>query len=319
MKLIVQIPCLDEEATIAATIGDIPRQIPGIDTVEVLVVDDGSTDGTVPAALAAGADHVVRFARNRGLGHAFRAGFDACLRLGADIIVNTDGDNQYCGADIPRLVRPILDGRADLVIGDRQTGRIEHFSPGKRLLQRVGSRTISRLAAVEIPDVASGFRAFSREAALRLHTFTDFDHTAEHAVQAGQLRLAVASVPIRTNPKARESRLFAHIGQFVLRSGIISLRAYTRYRALKVFAVCGAATFAGGVLLGLRFLYYFLFTAEGHLHVQSVILAAILLLAGFQMLLTGIVADLIATNRSLQEEALTRLRRLELGRGEAES
>jgi glycosyltransferase involved in cell wall biosynthesis len=312
-RLIVQIPCLNEAATIAQTIRDIPRRIDGIDTVEVLVVDDGSTDGTAQAALAAGADHLVRFPRNRGLGHAFRAGFDASLRLGADLIVNTDGDNQYCGDDVAALVRPIIQGRADLVIGDRQTAGIGHFSPIKRWLQGIGSRVISRLATVQIPDVASGFRAFSRDAALQLSTFTDFDHTAEHAVQAGQRRLAVVSVPVRTNPKARESRLFASLGQFAVRSGIISLRTYAQYRALKVFAVLGTVTFGLGVLLGLRFLWYFLFTDEGYSHVQSVVLAAILLLAGFQMVLTGIVADLIATNRCLLEDALTRVRRLELG------
>ena len=312
MKLIVQISCLNEEKTIAETIADIPREIDGVDTVEVLVVDDGSVDATAREALAAGAEHLVRFPRNRGLGHAFRAGFDACLRLGADIIVNTDGDNQYRGADIARLVEPIVAGRAELVIGNRQTATIGHFSPLKRFLQNFGSRMISRLARVDIPDVASGFRAFSREAALQLSTFTDFDHTAEHAVQAGQRRMAVVSVPIRTNPKARESRLFSTLSEFVLRSALISLRTYTQYRALKVFALFGAVTFLLGVSIGLRFLYFFFFTEEGYTHVQSIILAAILLLAGFQMVLTGIVADLIATNRSLLEDALTRIRRLEL-------
>lgn len=312
MKLIVQIPCLNEEATIGETIRDIPRGIEGIDQVEILVIDDGSIDGTAQEALAAGADHLIRFPRNRGLGHAFKAGFDACLKLGADIIVNTDGDNQYCGKDVAVLVAPVVQARADLVIGDRQTWRIGHFSPLKRLLQRSGSRVIGRLAGLDLPDVASGFRAFSREAALQLATFTSFDHTAEHAVQAGQRHLAVLSVPIRTNPKTRESRLFAHIGEFVLRSGLISLRSYTRYRALQVFALFGTVTFSLGFVLGLRFLYYFLFTDQGYTHVQSLILAAILLLAGFQMFLTGIVADLIATNRSLQEDTLTRIRKIEL-------
>jgi glycosyltransferase involved in cell wall biosynthesis len=312
MRLIVQIPCLNEEETLPATVRDIPRRIEGIDQVEILVIDDGSTDRTAQVARELGVDHVVVFPRNRGLGHAFQAGFDACLKLGADIIVNTDGDNQYCGGDIPLLVKPILEGRADLVIGDRQTHSIAHFSSVKRLLQRSGSRMISRLAGLALPDVASGFRAFSRETALQLCTFATFDHTAEHAVQAGQKRLAVLSVPIHTNPKSRESRLFANISQFVLRSGSISLRTYTQYKALKVFAICGALTFLLGVLLGLRFLFYFFLTAEGVLHVQSVILAAILLLAGFQMFLTGIVADLIATSRSLLEDTLTRVKKIEL-------
>ncbi len=316
MKLIVQIPCLNEEDTLPATVRDIPRHIEGIDTIEILVIDDGSTDRTGEVARQAGVDHVVRFPRNRGLGHAFKTGFDTCLRLGADIIVNTDGDNQYCGGDIPLLVRPILEGRADLVIGDRQTHGIAHFSPLKRLLQGAGSRVISRMARLRVPDVASGFRAYSRQAALRLSTFTDFDHTAEHVVKAGQDRLAVLSVPIRTNPKARESRLFSHIGEFVFKSGLISLRTYARYQALRIFALFGALAFAAGFLLGLRFLYYLFLTEEGYTHIQSLILAAILLLAGFQMFLTGIVADLIATNRTMLEDTLARVKRLEMEREE---
>ncbi|MCC7261738.1 MAG: glycosyltransferase family 2 protein [Candidatus Latescibacteria bacterium] len=312
MKLIVQIPCLNEEDTLPATVKDIPRQIEGIDQVEILVIDDGSTDRTSAVARELGVDHVVRFPRNRGLGHAFKAGFDTCLKLGADIIVNTDGDNQYFGGDIALLVKPILEGRADLVIGDRQTGAIGHFSPIKRFLQGAGSRVISRMAGIKVPDVASGFRAYSRQAAISLSTFTNFDHTAEHVVKAGQDRLAVVCLPIRTNPKARESRLFSNIGEFVFKSGLISLRTYARYQALRIFALFGTLAFAGGVLLGLRFVYYFLFTDQGFTHIQSLILAAILLLAGFQMFLTGIVADLIATNRSMLEETLARVKKLEL-------
>ena len=315
----MQIPCLNEEETLPATIGDIPREVAGIDRVEVLIIDDGSTDRTSEVARECGADHVLRFPQNRGLGHAFKAGFDACLRLGADIIINTDGDNQYFGGDIDKLVAPIIDGRADLVIGDRQTGDIAHFSPVKRHLQSVGSRVISRLADLSVPDVASGFRAFSRDVAMQLSTFTDFDHTAEHVIESGRKRLAVVSVPIRTNPKLRESRLFSNIGEFVFRSGSISLRAYARYKALKIFALFGAFTFVLGFLIGVRFLYFFLFTEHGMLHVQSLILAAILLLAGFQMFLTGVMADLIATNRSLLEEILHRVRRVELGDRDIES
>ena len=316
MKLIVQIPCLNEEATLPATVQDIPRQIEGIDQVEILVIDDGSTDRTSELARQLGVDHVVRFPRNRGLGHAFKAGFDTCLKLGADIIVNTDGDNQYFGGDIPLLVKPILEGRADLVIGDRQTGAIGHFSFLKRFLQEVGSRVISRMAGLQVPDVASGFRAYSRQAAISLSTFTNFDHTAEHVVKAGQDRLAVVSLPIRTNPKARESRLFSNIGEFVFKSGLISLRTYARYQALRIFALFGTISFCGGILLGLRFIYYLCFTDQGFTHVQSLILAAILLLAGFQMFLTGIVADLIATNRSMLEETLARVKKLELDQQE---
>ncbi|MFT5370303.1 MAG: glycosyltransferase involved in cell wall biosynthesis [Candidatus Latescibacterota bacterium] len=319
VKLIVQIPCLNEEDTLPATVKDIPREVPGIDTVEILIVDDGSTDRTVEVARELGVDHIVKFPKNRGLGYAFKAGFDACLKLGADIIINTDGDNQYYGPDIAALVKPILDGKAHIVIGDRQTGAIGHFGFLKRFLQTFGSKMISRLAHVDVPDVASGFRAYSREAALHLSMFTDFDHTAEHVVQAGQDRLAVEIVPIRTNAKTRESRLFKNIGEFVFKSGMISLRTYARYNALRIFTAFGSVAFVAGIILGLRFVYiYFAMPEQSALHVQSLILAAILLLAGFQMFLTGIVADLIATNRALLEDMSTRVRRLELEDQETE-
>ena len=312
MKLIVQIPCLNEEATLADVLRGIPRSIPGIAAVEVLVIDDGSTDRTVAVARAHGADHILSFPRNRGLGFAIRAGFDRCLKLGADIVVNTDGDNQYEGADIPLLVAPILSGKADIVIGDRQPGKVQDFSPLKQRLQLLGSRIISRLARVEVPDVASGFRAYSHEALMTLNLLTGFDHTAEHTIQAGHQRLAVLSVPIRTNPKARESRLFGSVWEFVGRSGVISLRTWAQYQALPAFFAFGSVSFALGILLGLRFLYFFIFTQTSDLHVQSVVLAAIFLLAGFQMFLTGIVADLIAANRRLLEDTQRRVRELEL-------
>ena len=314
MKLIIQIPCLNEEGTLAGTVADIPREFEGIDEVEILVINDGSTDRTVEVAREAGVDYIVEFPRNRGLGYAFRAGFDACLKAGADIIVNTDGDNQYAGWDIAKLVKPVVEGKAEIVIGDRRTDTIEHFSFTKQALQKMGSRMISRLGNMNIPDVASGFRAYSRDAALQLSTFTDFDHTAEHVVEAGQKHFAVMSVTIDTNPKLRESRLFNNISTFVIRSGLISLRTYTQYKALKIFTLFGSLSYLAGVALGMRFVYYFLFTDQGNLHVQSVILAAILLLAGFQMFLTGIVADLIATNRSLLDDALKRIKSIELDR-----
>ena len=312
MKLMVQIPCFDEEQTLPATLRDIPEKLEGIDEIEILVIDDGSRDRTAEVARAHGVHHVLRFAQNRGLGHAFAAGIDYCLRHGADIIVNTDGDNQYRGEDIAALVRPILEGRAELVIGDRGTAEVEHFSWSKKLLQRVGSRTVSRLAALEVPDAASGFKAYSREAASRIGMSTDFDHTVDHVIQAGRKRIPTVSVPIRTNGKLRESRLFGSVAEFVVRSLGVMLRVYSSYGALRVFSGFGLLTFALGVLLGVRFLYYFFFTDTDHLHVQSLILGAILMLAGFQMVLTGVVADLINSSRATLEDVSYRLRRMEL-------
>jgi glycosyltransferase involved in cell wall biosynthesis len=312
MKLIVQIPCLNEEKTLAATIKDIPRKIEGVDCVEILVIDDGCTDRTVEVAREMGVEHLVRFAGNRGLGYAFAAGIDRCLMLGADIIVNTDGDNQYVGSDISKLIEPIRTGRADIVIGDRQPDTIAHFSLLKKKLQTLGSRVVSRLAALEVLDVASGFRAYSREAAMRLAYSSDFDHTVDHVIQAGRKRMIVRSVRIGTNEQFRESRLFSSMWGFVLRSLGIMLRVYSSYQALKIFTTAGLITASLGVLIGLRFLYIFLFTtATRDLHIQSLILAAILLLAGFQMILAGIVADLINSSRSLLEDVSYRLRRLE--------
>jgi glycosyltransferase involved in cell wall biosynthesis len=312
MRLIVQIPCLNEESTLPATLRDIPRQIPGIDSVEILIIDDGCTDGTVRVAREHGVEHVLQVAGYRGLGHAFAAGIDYCLTLGADIIVNTDGDNQYYGGDIGRLVQPILEGRADLVIGDREPDKVAHFSFIKRKLQVLGSWVVSRLAGTRINDVASGFRAYSREAAMRLACSTDFDHTVDHAIQAGRKRLATVSVPIRTNEKLRESRLFSNIGVFITRSLGIMVRVYSSYRAFRVFAVGGSIAMTLGTLIGLRFLYFFFFTDHHHQHVQSLILAAILLIAGFQMILTGVVADLINSSRAILEDLSYRVRRQEI-------
>lgn len=313
MKLIVQIPCLNEEATLPATLLAIPRLIPGVDRVEVLVIDDGCSDRTVEVARRNGVDHILRFTGNRGLGHAFAAGIDRCLMLGADIIVNTDGDHQYDGGDIPALVQPILEGRADIVIGDRQVESIAHFSPLKRRLQLLGSRVVSRLAGMDVPDVASGFRAYSREAAMRLVQSSDFDHTVDHVIQAGRRRIVTKIVPVRTNEKLRASRLFSNPAVFIVRSLGIMIRTYASYRALAIFSLAGLATGSLGFLLGLRFLYFYLFDpASRDLHVQSLILAAILLLAGFQMILTGIVANLVNSHRAISEDISYRLRRLEM-------
>lgn len=310
----IQIPCLNEEETLPAVLRDIPTQVEGIDEIEVLVIDDGCTDRTVEVARELGVEHIVQFAQNRGLGHAFAAGIDYCLCAGADIIVNTDGDNQYFGGDIATLVKPIVEGRAELVIGDREPAKVAHFSFTKKLLQNLGSSVVSKLAGFEVPDVASGFKAYSREAASRLTMSTDFDHTVDHVIQAGRKRVPTLIVPIRTNEKLRESRLFSNAGEFIGRSLAIMVRVYSSYGALSIFASIGMAIFGLGMLLGLRFVGIFWFTDHSDLHVQSLILAAILMLAGFQMVLTGIVADLINSGRALLEDVSYRLRRMESDR-----
>jgi glycosyltransferase involved in cell wall biosynthesis len=317
----VQIPCLNEEETLPLVLAEIPTRLDGVDEIEIVVIDDGSVDRTSEVARACGVDHVIRFAGNRGLGHAFSTGIDFCLREGADIIVNTDGDNQYNGADIARLVEPILEGRAELVIGDRQVGSLEQFSRTKRWLQVLGSEIVSRLANIEVPDVASGFRAYSREAASRLNMLTDFDHTVDHVIQAGRKRVPTVSVPIRTNVQLRDSRLFSGIGEFITRSLGIMVRVYSSYGgAMRVFTSFGIVALLAGFLLGIRFLYFYFLTDTAELHVQSLILAAILTLAGFQMVLTGIVADLINSSRTILEDVSYRLRRMEdTPRREAES
>lgn len=311
MKLIIQIPCFNEEHTLAATVGDLPRTVAGFDAVEYLVVDDGSTDGTVAAARACGVHHVVRLPRNRGLAFAFAAGLDAALRRGADAVVNTDGDNQYRGEDVAPLVAPILEGRADMVIGTRPIGEIADFSPLKKLLQRLGSATVSLLAGARVPDAASGFRAFSREAAKRLLVTSRFSYTLETIIQAPTKGLAIACVPIRTNPATRPSRLFRSTATFLLRSAGTIGRVFVVYRPFAFFSTLGALLFAPGVALGARFIYFFAM-GEGRGHIQSLILAAVLLLGGVQLFLTGLLAHLSATNRRLAEELLVRVRSLEL-------
>jgi glycosyltransferase involved in cell wall biosynthesis len=310
MKLIIQIPCYNEQETLAETVGDLPRQIPGVDSIEYLVIDDGSTDGTADVARELGIHHIVRFPQNRGLAKGYMAGIDACLRLGADIIVNTDADNQYCGEDIPKLIQPLLDGEADLVVGDRQVDTVAHFSSTKKRLQKFGSWVVRLASNTRIPDATSGFRAIRRNAALRMFVTSEFTYTLETLIQAGQASLAVVAVPIRTNPKTRESRLFRSITEYVRRSGSTILRIYTMYRPLKAFLFMATLLFLAGGGLGVRFLYYHL-TETSTGHVQSLILAAILLISAFMVLLVGLLADLVAANRKLMQDAIVRLRRLE--------
>jgi glycosyltransferase involved in cell wall biosynthesis len=311
MKLIIQIPCYNEEATLLQTVRDLPRALPGVDKIEYLVVDDGSTDRTVEVARESGVHHIVRLGRNRGLAYAFLAGLEAALEAGAEVIVNTDADNQYRGEDVSRLIQPILDGQADIVVGDRGVAALEHFSPFKRFLQCLGSWVVEQAAGIPIPDATSGFRAFTREAALRLTVFSDYTYTLETLIQAGARRMAVVYVPVRTNPQTRRSRLIRSMPSFLTLSAITILRFYTMYRPLRVFTAIGGVLIAGGVALGLRFLYFFL-QGAGTGKVQSLILAAILAIVGFQVCLIGLMADLVRLNRKMLEETLYRLRRMEL-------
>jgi len=313
VKLIIQIPCYNEAKTLPETVADLPRSLPGIDCIEYLVVDDGSTDDTARVARELGVHHVVRFTGNRGLAQAFAAGLDACLVRQADIIVNTDADNQYVGADIARLVEPILAGRADMVVGDRQVASVPSFSPLKRSLQRLGSWVISRAAGAAIPDAASGFRALTREAALRTLVLSSYSYTLETLIQAGAQHMKVEYAPIRTNAPRRPSRLMHHLPDYLSNSATTIVRAYALYRPLRVFVMAGALAIFAGLLLGLRFLYFYAI-GQGDGHVQSLILTAVLLIIGFQTLLIGLVADLVGANRKITEELLYRVRRLESAR-----
>lgn len=307
MKLIIQIPCFNEEESLPAALQSLPRALPGIDQVEILVIDDGSSDRTSQAARQCGADHVVRFRRHRGLAAAFRAGLDAALHLGADLIVNTDADNQYPADQIPALLEPLLAERADMVIGDRGVASQAHFSPLKRSLQKIGSRVLAGASGLPVPDAASGFRAMTREAALRTVVLSDYSYTLETLIQAGAHRLAVEYVPIRTNPQARPSRLMRGLGDYLVNSGATILRSYTLYRPLRVFSTAGAVIFLLGLILAGRYLYFFL-SGQGSGHVQSVVLAAVLLIIGLQVGLIGLLADLISFNRKMLEEILYRER-----------
>jgi len=314
MKLIVQIPALNEAETIAAVIADIPRSIPGVQRVEVLIIDDGSSDDTVAVALRAGADHVVRHTANKGLATAYQTGIDAALRLGADIIVNTDADNQYPGAEIPRLVAPIVAGSADIVIGDRQVGQIEHFSPLKKALQHVGSSVVRWASETDVPDTVSGFRALSREAALRTFVTTDFSYTVEALIQAGKRRLTIAAVPIRTNYVNRPSRLHRGNWNFIKHQGAIIARTYATYEPLKVFSYIAAALFVPGALLLLRAAYIFIARNFGLVasNDQALLVGGVLVVMALVTFLIGLLADLVGGVRRVQQELLYRVRSMQV-------
>ena len=317
VKLVVQIPCFNEADSLPQVLAEIPRLIDGVDEIAILIVDDGSTDRTVEVAQALGVEHIIRQPRNRGLAQAFRTGLDAALRAGADIIVNTDGDNQYAGADIPRLIRPILEGRADIVVGDRCTGEVAHFSPLKKWLQRLGSAVVRWLSDTDVPDTVSGFRAMSRDAALRLNIVSGFSYTVEMLIQAGRKRMAVVSVPVATNKVTRPSRLFRSIPHFIQRSVATMLRIYAMYQPLKVFATLGIVLACLGAVPILRFLWFYA-TGDGEGHIQSLVLGGMLVIIAFLSFLVGLVADLIGFNRQLIEMTLEKVRRIELELGAAQ-
>ena len=314
-KLIVQIPCFNEAETIAATIADIPREIAGVDAVEILIVDDGSNDDTIAVARAAGADHVIENRANKGLAASFQRGLEEALRLGADVIVNTDGDNQYCGGDIPALIAPIVEGRADMTVGDRRTQEIAHFSPLKKFLQKAGSRLVSRLANTDVADAVSGFRAFSRDAAMGVTVRSTFSYTTETLIQAGRKRLVIESVPVRTNAVTRPSRLFRSIPQFLSRTGRTMLRAYAMYEPLKIFMALGTILMALGAIPIVRFLIYYAL-GDGGGKIQSLLIGGVLVLMGGVCVMFALIADLIAYNRQLLEMTLEKVRRIEYGAGE---
>mgnify|MGYP001164097741 CR=1 FL=1 len=307
MKLIIQIPCYNEEKTLPITVADLPRKIDGIEVIEILIIDDGCTDKTVHVAKNLGVDHIVNFNQNKGLAHAFSAGIDKCLELGADIIVNTDADNQYCGSDITKLVEPILKREADVVVGNRQVESIENFSLFKKKLQKIGSYFVRKLSKTEVVDAVSGFRAFSKSAALGINILTDYSYTIENLIQFGHQKLKIVSVPIRTNEKLRDSRLLKSIPSFIGSQLATIVRVYTTYKALKVFTFIGIFLLMPGLYGFLRFLYFY-FIAGGEGHIQSLIFSTTLIIIGFLVIMIGIISDSISNNRKLIEKILYRLK-----------
>ena len=310
MKLIIQIPCYNEEETLTIALNDLPKHIDGIDEIEYLIINDGSKDKTVEVARKWGVHHIVSFKRNKGLAYGFMAGLDACLRNGADIIVNTDADNQYCADDIEKLVRPILDGKTDIVIGERPIDKTEHFSPLKKKLQHFGSWTVRVASNTDIPDAPSGFRAYSREAAMRMNVVNEYTYTLETIVQAGRSKIAMTSVPIRTNAELRPSRLFSSMFGYVKKSMVTIVRAFMMYKPLRFFSIFGGIIFLIGFLIGVRFLVFFV-QGEGNGHVQSLILSSTLLLLGFETFIVGLQADIIAANRKILEDIQYRIKKMD--------
>ncbi|CAA9474688.1 MAG: Glycosyltransferase [uncultured Solirubrobacteraceae bacterium] len=314
MKLIIQIPCLNEEETLPVTLRALPRSVPGFDEVEWLVIDDGSTDRTIEVARAHGVDHIVRLTNNKGLASAFQAGLDAALKLGADVIVNTDADNQYDARDIPSLVAPIVSGDADMVVGDRQVMTIEHFSPLKKSLQRVGSWVVRQASSTSVPDTTSGFRAYNREAAVALQVVSKFTYTLETIIQAGKLLVAVDHVPVRTNDKLRESRLFPSMWSYVRRNGLSIFRIYTMYEPLRVFMTAAALIGLLALAVWVRFAFYFV-QGDGGGHIQSLILGAVLFNAAMLLGALGVIGDLLSGHRIMLQRTFERVRRIELELG----
>lgn len=313
MKLIIQIPCYNESETLEIALNDLPKHIDGIDTIEYLIINDGSKDNTMEVARNWGVHYIVDLKRNKGLAKGFMAGLDACLRNGADIIVNTDADNQYNADDIEKLVRPILEGKTDIVIGERPIDKTEHFSPLKKKLQHFGSFVVRKASKSDIPDAPSGFRAYSREAAMRLNVVNEYTYTLETIVQAGRSKIAMESVPIRTNGELRPSRLFNSMFGYVKKSMLTILRAFMMYRPLMVFSVIGAVIFAFGLAVGVRFLIFYI-GGTGAGHIQSLILASTLMLLGFQTFILGLLADIISANRKILEDVQYHVRRLDFDR-----
>jgi glycosyltransferase involved in cell wall biosynthesis len=315
VKLIIQIPCFNEEQTLPETLGDLPREVSGFDVVEWLVIDDGSTDGTVEVARAAGVDHIVRLTNNKGLAAAFQAGVDACLKLGADAIVNTDGDNQYAAADIPKLVAPIVAGEADMVVGCRDVSAIEHFSGMKKALQRLGSRVVRWASGTKVPDVTSGFRAYNREAALQLQVVSNYTYTLESLIQAGKMLVAIEHVPIGTNAKLRPSRLFPSTWSYVRRNTLAIFRAYAMYEPLRVFTIGAAILAVAALAAWMPFLADWILNGDRSGHIQSLILGAVLVIAAVQVFALGVVGDALAGQRVMAQRLFERVRRVELALG----